>query len=150
MLISEPPKFLDSDYWGFDGEGAQEAAKTHGRLVDQTNKRLLDLGKRSMRDLTKALEASGGVEDARVRAVVAAIVADNRAFARLEWRDLAESLQSYADVDLVPNASRVGTAYGLSWLYKQFASMAVYPAEADLRVLYRQLADKVYTYFERV
>jgi hypothetical protein len=151
--ITYPRALPDRFYWGFeseDGELADNAAASLSRSVVQSTARLVTLGQKVKADIMTALEASGGVADAKVRAEVNNGVMQARAFATVEWTDIAKELMGYAEVDGEPKLARTACFYGLQDIYQQLAERANHPVMAELRVLYTKLADKVEDYFMHV
>ena len=139
----------DRYYWGFEGdEGgpADKAAVAMARSVRLSNDRLVELGLRVHANITRSIEAQGGV-DAKVRAEVEAGILQMRAFAKVEWFDIARQIRSYSKVDVDPYTSRIGCYMGYQSLYRKLAERASHPSMVELRKLYQKLMVLVYKYF---
>lgn len=129
---------------------ADEGAKALSRSVLQSNARMEALGRKVWRDIQDALQVSGGVETAKVRAEVTSAISAVRAFAKLEWAGLGDELLSYADVDVDPRTSRIACAIGFKNLYRQLGERITDPAAINLRIFYFKLMDKVVEYFDNL
>lgn len=142
----------DRYYWGFEGEVgglADKAAVALARSVCRSNDRLVELGLRVHANITRSVEAQGRV-DAKVQAEVDAGILQMRAFAKVEWFDIARQIRSYSEVDADPFTSRIGCYMGYESLYRKLAERASHPAMVELRKLYKKLMVLVYKYFQSV
>jgi hypothetical protein len=142
-----PLPFDDPQYWGFEGEQGETAARSLNLAVRKATARMEALGREAWAGISAAVSV-GNV--AQAKALVAHAVSKVKLQSSKEWVALAGELLSYSDLDMDPLTSRTNISEPFRQLYRQLAKRAVGPEAEPLHALYLALMPKVNGYFEKL